>query len=663
MPLLLGIDTGGTYTDAVIYDDAHGVVATAKALTTRHDLGVGLSEAARAVLKDSGTPPEDIVMVSISTTLATNALVEGQGGRVALILVGFSTSGTQRAKLEQALRGDPCISIAGGHDAHGEERSVLDLEALDEALQTLPEDVAAFAVASMFAVRNPAHEQALRERLSMKTGLPVTCSHELSSRLDGPRRALTCVLNARLLPMIDRLLSAADDSFRDLGVSAPIMVVRGDGALIRAQVARERPVETILSGPAASLVGAAHLAGASSAIVSDIGGTTTDYALMEDGRPQLHPDGAEVGGFRTMVEAVAMQTVGLGGDSEVVAAPQGLKTQLVLGPRRLIPVSLLATQFESMVHDTLNRQSKGVRRGESIGRFVVPAQGAHVVTSNPRELELLERLGNSPKPLDELLNNQREHGTLNVMVARGLVQLCGVTPSDAAHVLKLHDAWDAKAALAAMTLFAEQKSPLGLAIAEDPLSVAEDIIESLAQRSARALLGAALRVDGAADESFADQLLGTLNSPESSLVKTQFSVSLPVVALGASAHVYYPRVAQLLSTQPIVPSHADVANAVGAVVGQIRIRAAGTITMPADERYRVFAGGAPEDFSSLDSAVSHAKAVLEEEAIARAQAAGSYDLGLSFERIDKTAVVEGRATLVESAVAMVASGRPRFARQ
>ena len=96
MPLLLGIDTGGTYTDAVIYDDAAGVVATAKALTTRHNLGIGLSEAARAVLMESGTPPEDIVMVSVSTTLATNALDEGQGGRVALILVGFSTSGSAR---------------------------------------------------------------------------------------------------------------------------------------------------------------------------------------------------------------------------------------------------------------------------------------------------------------------------------------------------------------------------------------------------------------------------------------------------------------------------------------------------------------------------------------------------------------------------------------
>ena len=172
----------------------------------------------------------------------------------------------------------------------------------------------------MFAVRNPAHEQALRERLSMKTGLPVTYSHELSSRLDGPRRALARFERAPST-MIDRLLSAADDSFRDLGVSAPIMVVRGDGALIRAQVAWP-------SGGNHSLwsCGLSCRRCTSRRCIErhcfDIGGTTTDYALMEDGRPQLHPDGAEVGGFRTMVEAVAMQTVGLGGDSEVVAAPQ-----------------------------------------------------------------------------------------------------------------------------------------------------------------------------------------------------------------------------------------------------------------------------------------------------------------------------------------------------
>ncbi len=318
MPILLGIDTGGTYTDAVLYDEGSGrIVTAAKALTTRHHLAVGIHAAAEAVLTSSGVEPASIALVSLSTTLATNALVEGQGGRVGLVLVGFDEAAASRAGIVDALRGDPCVRIGGGHDAAGRACGTLDLAALDRAISGLEDSVAAFAVAGMFAVRNPEHEIAVRDRLRERTGQPVTCGHELSSRLDGPRRAMTCVLNARLVPIIQRLLDAADRSFSALGVSAPMMVVRGDGALVGAAVARLKPVETILSGPAASLVGASHLTGARDALVSDIGGTTTDYALLVDGRPRIDPDGATVGGFRTMVEAVAMRTVGLGGDSEV----------------------------------------------------------------------------------------------------------------------------------------------------------------------------------------------------------------------------------------------------------------------------------------------------------------------------------------------------------
>ena len=318
MPILLGIDTGGTYTDAVLFDEESGtIVAAAKALTTRHDLAIGIADAVGSVLDGSNVDSASVALVSLSTTLATNALVEGQGGRVALVLVGFDDAAATRAGISDALRGDPCIRIGGGHDAAGHARETLDVPALDRAIAHLDGSADAFAVAGMFAVRNPEHEIAVRDRLRERTGLPVTCGHELSSRLDGPRRAMTCVLNARLVPIVQRLLNAAERSFDALGIRAPMMVVRGDGALVGAQVARMKPVETILSGPAASLVGAAHLTGERDAVVSDIGGTTTDYALLAQRRPRLDPDGATVGGFRTMVEAVAMRTVGLGGDSEV----------------------------------------------------------------------------------------------------------------------------------------------------------------------------------------------------------------------------------------------------------------------------------------------------------------------------------------------------------
>ena len=669
MPILLGIDTGGTYTDAVLFDEQSGrVVAAAKALTTRHNLAIGIRGAAEAVLGSSCVDPSSIALVSLSTTLATNALVEGQGGRVGLVLIGFDDAAASRAGIADALRGDPCIRIAGGHDAAGHECETLDLPALDRGLSSIEHSVAAFAVAGMFAVRNPEHETAVRERLRERTGRPVTCGHELSSRLDGPRRAMTCVLNARLVPIIQRLLEAADRSFNALGVSAPMMVVRGDGALVGAEVARLKPVETILSGPAASLVGASHLTGERDALVSDIGGTTTDYALLVNGRPRIDPDGATVGGFRTMVEAVAMRTVGLGGDSEVRWGNEGRDgrtgQRLLIGPRRLVPLSLLATEHPDLVADTLERQRAAPRRGDGIGRFALRIDAVDRVVGNPsrREATLLDRLATGPAALDRLLESQAETGALESLVGRGLVVLSGVTPSDAAHVLGVHEEWETGAARAGLSLFAEQQDGRGVAIALDAESMSRAIVDALVERSAEALLDAACDHDGHSWAELGRYLLrAARTSGERSLVDFSVRLDRPVIGLGAPAPAYYPAVAARLGTRAVVPEHAGVANAVGAVVGGVRVQAAGTITRPDDGLYRVFAGGSPRDFPDLETATAHARCMLAARARQDAIDAGAGEVDLSYERHDKVAVVEGRETLVESTVVAVASGRPRFA--
>ena len=669
MPILLGIDTGGTYTDAVLYDErSERVVAAAKALTTRRDLAIGIHGAAGSVLEGSGVDPAAIALVSLSTTLATNALVEGQGGRVGLVLIGFDEAAASRAGIVDALRGSPCIRVGGGHDAAGLACGTLDLDTLDRAIADLDDPVAAFAVAGMFSVRNPEHEIAVRDRLRERTGLPVTCGHELSSRLDGPRRAMTCVLNARLVPTIQRLLDAAERSFGALGVSAPMMVVRGDGALVGAEIARLKPVETILSGPAASLVGASHLTGERDALVSDIGGTTTDHALLVDGRPRIDPDGASVGGFRTMVEAVAMRTVGLGGDSEVRWGAEGrggdAGQRLLIGPRRLVPLSLLATGHPELVADTLERQRAAPRRGGDIGRFAlrVDAGDRFVGDASRREAMLLDRLAAGPAPLDRLLESQAETGALESLVGRGLVTLGGATPSDAAHVLGMHDTWDATAALAGVALFAEQPDSRGVPIAPDARSMSRAIVDALVERSAEALLDAACDHDGHGRADLARYLLRASSaSGEGTLVDFSVRLDRPVIGLGAPAPAYYPAVAARLGTRAVVPGHAGVANAVGAVVGRVRIRARGTITKPDDGQYRVFAGTHPRDFPALDTATTHARKTLESQARQDAVDAGAGEVDVSFEHHDDIAVVEGRETLIERTVTAVVSGRPRFA--
>ncbi|MCB2136133.1 MAG: hydantoinase/oxoprolinase family protein, partial [Rhodobacteraceae bacterium] len=247
MAKLLGIDTGGTYTDAVILDDVDDrIVASAKSLTTRSDLAEGVGNAIDAAIAEAAIAPAEVAMVSLSTTLATNALVEGQGEPVALVFIGFDRAELARAGLEDAMKGDPVIAVAGGHNHGGAEVAPLDLGGLEAAITALGPRIGGFAVASSFATRNPAHELAARDAIRRLTGRPVTCSHELSAALNGPRRALTAVLNARLIGMIDRLISACEAHMTRRGIAAPLMVVRGDGSLVSAGFARARPIETIL---------------------------------------------------------------------------------------------------------------------------------------------------------------------------------------------------------------------------------------------------------------------------------------------------------------------------------------------------------------------------------------------------------------------------------
>ena len=304
---LIGVDTGGTYTDAAIIEAAgQRVIATAKSITTKGDLSLGVADAITQAIAalPQGLRPRDIALVSVSTTLATNAVVEGHGSAVGVLLVGFDASMAERTGITKAFPGMAIERISGGHDHNGDQAAALDLDALDEAIERMAPQVDAFAVAAAFAVRNPAHEQLVRTRIVEKTGKPVTLSTELSSSLDAPRRALTATLNARLISRVTHLIDAVQSAMAQLQIQCPLMIVKGDGTLALANSVAKRPIETVLSGPAASLVGARWLSGLDNFILSDMGGTTTDVGALVDGLPRVNLDGAEVGGWRTMVRAI-----------------------------------------------------------------------------------------------------------------------------------------------------------------------------------------------------------------------------------------------------------------------------------------------------------------------------------------------------------------------
>ncbi len=661
-PLLLGIDTGGTYTDAVIMrqiGDRPELVAKAKALTTHDALAEGIAGAVQAVLERSGCDPARIALVSLSTTLATNALVEGHGERVALVAIGFDPRDMARAGLAQTLGTDPVIHLAGGHTSHGLEKNPLDMAPLADAF----DGIAGVAVAGLFATRNPAHEIAVRDHLIEQTGLPVTCSHDLSARLNGPKRALTTVLNARLVPLIGRLLDAVTGVLADKAISAPLMIVRGDGALVGEAFARRKPVETILSGPAASLVGASFLTGEADALVNDIGGTTSDVAVLSGGKPSIDPDGATVGGHRTMVEAVAMRTFGLGGDSAVNPTIEGLTVRLDLGPQRWLPVCALAHSHGTAIHHALDRQLKGALSTRHDGCFAWRV-GACSVELSIAEKRLFDRLTDDPHPVSDLLSSTSERPALDRLVARGLVRMAGPTPTDAQHALGNQTGWDVSAARKAMDLLARRKGGSGNPIAASGEDMARRIVATVERRSADVVLETAFAADGRATDLVrnplvTDELDRRAAGNSAGLVSISIDLARPLVGLGASAKLYHPGAARLLGTHAIVPPDADVANAIGAVVGQVVQKAVVTVSQPEDGQFRVT--GEPSPFVEEKTALDRARANAENAALGLAREAGAVDATVSVDMGMRRATIEGRDMLLEAVVTVTATGRPALA--
>jgi N-methylhydantoinase A/oxoprolinase/acetone carboxylase beta subunit len=566
---LVGVDTGGTYTDAAIIE-AHGhkVVARAKAITTKGDLAIGVTEAITGAVAQlpHGLRAQDIRLVSVSTTLATNAVVEGHGSAVGVFLVGFDAAMVERTGIAKAFPGIAVEVIAGGHDHNGDAPVPLDLAALDAALERIAGKVDAFAVASTFAVRNAAHEHAARDRIVARTGKPVTLSTELSSSLDAPRRALTATLNARLIARVTMLIEAVNRSMQQLHIDCPLMIVKGDGTLALAESVATRPIETVLSGPAASLVGARWLSGLDNFILSDMGGTTTDLGILQDGRPQVTEQGAEVGGWRTMVRAIDVRTIGLGGDSEIHIGAHG---KVTVGPQRVVPVSLLGARYPDVLK-LLEADLADVQGGSSLhGRFVLLPFGAKRTAAsadlNPRERELLDQVREEPQALRRLASSPSGHRAVASLKRKGLVQIGGFTPSDAAHVLGLQHNWSAPAALMAAQLgsrLREMKFPTP----ERTEKFARDVWSETVRLSAAAILDTAV-----GEHLSEDKILRAVCAGEGALGLVRISVTptVPVVAVGGPVGVYYGEVARRLGCEIVFPEFGDVANAVGAATGVV----------------------------------------------------------------------------------------------
>ena len=406
----------------------------------------------------------------------------------------------------------------------------------------------------------------------------------------------------------------------------PLMFVKGDGSLAKAEIVAARPIETVLSGPAASLVGAQWLSGLDHFIMSDMGGTTTDVGLLIDGRPQVAEHGAEIGGWRTMVKAIDVKTVGLGGDSEVHFGAAGL---IELGPERAVPISLLAARYPNLVA-MLEVDLAETTGGSQLGKFLVLPFGAQVGVASaaltPKESEVLAQVSSTPVPLRKVAVGTAAARAVASLRKKGLIQYSALTPSDAAHVLGLQNNWNAAAARFAAALALRYRD---MKVADDAAlhKLSSEIRNVAVAKTTRVIL------DLAFGASLNNILIDAVASGEGRVghVGVKLSPHMPIVAVGGPVRIYYQDVARRLACEVIFTPHCDVANAVGAAAGLVACKAVVQVDGDGNGLFRVTGQGPVLTFPSGTDALAKAVALAETVALAMAQAQGTQNAKVKHE--------------------------------
>ncbi|NLT37232.1 MAG: hydantoinase/oxoprolinase family protein [Methanomassiliicoccus sp.] len=663
MDLGLGIDTGGTYTDAVIVDMKDGrVLCKAKALTTHHDLAQGIE---MAIEKLDHMHFLHVGLMAISSTLATNAVVEGKGCRVGLIVIGH--------EIGSNIPVDEIVEIQGGHNLHGVPQSWLGIDQAKEFVTRVKNRVDAFAVSSYLSIRNPEHENIIKNMIHSISSSPVVCGHELSSALGFHERTITAVLNARLIPIVSDLIQSIKKVQERMNLNVPLMIVRGDGALMSETMARERPVETILSGPAASVIGAKTTTGHQDAVIVDVGGTTTDIGILRSGQPRLDAEGAMIGGRRTRVRAIDVFTSGIGGDSRIVVA--GGKISLCAN--RAVPLCIGASSNKIILEKLRVLLTAHIRPVSLLSdldnvpqatEFFVFSKDLPDVDLAPEHRKLLDMMRIEPRSFYELAGMANVHLTtinLKKLEALGMIYRVGLTPTDILHADGSYIEYDAVASKIAVGVQACQADMkiddfirAVMTLVEEKIAI--DVVKKLIYEE----IGE-VPYDGVGAFLIENMIRGTGRQD----LTCRPLLNKPIIGIGAPVKAYLPGVADRLNTKLVLPEHSEVGNAIGAISGNVvesiemLIRPLKGLSMVDNPPCTLFWLQERKDFESTDAAINYAKEVGSNLVQKRAIESGVDSIEIIIEnkrneaRINKS---QRSSLLLDITLVITAIGKPQL---
>lgn len=568
----IGIDTGGTCTDAVIFDTKkHKVLSQSKTLTTKQDLKMGILKALSGLDQDLARSAS---YISLSTTLATNACVEDKGGRAKLVFIGVNSAVVKKMGNEYGLppMGD-IYFMKGDAGQLDSPENTPDWEKFEEDIEKEFQEFDSVAIVQMNPKYNDGEYEIQAEKIiKKKLGLPCVRGYDLFQELNVQKRGATALLNARLLPVMEDFFDSIEKSLTELGLNLPIVIVKSDGSIMSREFAISRPVETLLCGPAASIIGAMELSKYQDALIVDMGGTTSDVAMVKDGVPVTSETGISIGEWKTMVKGVSIDTFALGGDSAV----KYKRGQLYLDNRRCVPLCMAASQYPKM--------RKALKTLVLMDRpfdypahefFMLVNRPEHIEKYTPSEQKFIKALENGPliyRDAAAAVGTSPHVLTMKRLEDEGTIIRIGMTPTDVMHVYGDYTEFDS----AASELGAAY---LATVIKGSSEEVCKEIYDLTKCRLYSNLVRIFMKYEMGGDLS--PQEWGNLEKLTAYIfrhagqnladfaIRPGFATPSKLIGIGAPTQIFLADVAKLLGTDADFPQDGKVANAIGAAMGNI----------------------------------------------------------------------------------------------
>jgi N-methylhydantoinase A/oxoprolinase/acetone carboxylase beta subunit len=401
---------------------------------------------------------------------------------------------------------------------------------------------------------------------------------------------------------------------------------------------QDRPVETVHSGPAASAIGARFLSGVERALVIDIGGTTTDIAVLDHGRVNVSEEGTSVGPYRTAVRAANIRSIGLGGDSMINF---DVENNILVGPNRVVPLSYLAHTHPEIRNEIIHVENRIQKRftAELIEYWFLQREPERLI-HNSRARQVVDMLSDRPRPLTEILERLEIYHPIQFggsgLIREEIIGRAALTPTDLLHVSGEFSPWDREVAIKAANLIASLRQ---WSIDQLIDEMKKYIAEKIAAEVVTFISGQSLerRPQYAPVRELGEWLFEENLYDKNPYLGSQIFLKIPIVGIGAPANIFLPRVAEILHCDLILPENYQIANAIGTVAGNIIIDQEAWIIPQMKDLYPVGyvvqLSSERKTFSKIKEAIQYGKERISELALSQAIAAGAADPSVEIEQI------------------------------